>query len=210
MSDYGTMVLRIEDEIHRSNLETEVRRAILSAIAHYEQGPPFFFNTERATATTVVGQKFMPTPTDFVDWIGRYPLQITVNQSTYPLNRRSWDYLQLTDLDAVVGYGIPFDWAYGDELIRLYPIPQAAYALSLYYKKRLPTLSNDTDANDWVDPAGGERLIRARAKHDLYSSVIHQYDKAQVQKNIEMEAYDALKAVGHRQATTGFVMPSYL
>lgn len=210
MSDFGTMITRIESEIHRSNIRTQVRSAIKSAIAHYEQDRPFFWNDERSEATTTASQKYMPLPSDFVDFLGRYPLQITINQSTYPLNRRSWDYLQLIDLDNVVGEGIPFDWAYGDQQIRLYPIPQDAYPLTLFYKKRLAVLSADADTNEWVDPDGGERLIRARAKWDLYSNVIHQAQKAQIQKATEIDAYNAVSGVGIRRKISGTLTPSYL
>jgi hypothetical protein len=210
MSDFGTMVTRIENEIHRTNIRSQVRSAIKSAIAHYEQDKPFYWNDERSEATTVVSQRYMPLPTDFVDFLGTYPLQITVNQSTYPLNRRSWDYLQLIDLDNVVGEGIPFDWAYGDQQIRLYPVPQAAYELRLFYKKRLAELSNDSDTNEWTQPAGGERLIRARAKWDLYANVIHQPEKGQIQKAAEIDAYNKVAGIGIRRKISGSITPSYL
>lgn len=209
MSDLGTMISRIGSEIHRTTINDQVKSAILSAIAHYEDtAPPFHFQTERATANTVDGQKYYAIPDDFDDFVGAFPLQITVNQSTYPLNRRAWDYLQLIDLDAVVGKGIPFDWAYGDNQIRLYPIPQDAYPLTLYFKKRLAAISADADTNSWT--TDGERLIRARAKWDLYSSVIHQPEKAAVQKGIELEAEQVLRGRRQRRAISGYIQPHYL
>lgn len=210
MSTFGTLVTRIENEIHRSTIRTQVRDAIKSAIAHYEQDAAFYWNDERSEATTVIDQKFMPLPSDFVDFLGKYPLQITVNNSTYPLNRRSWDYLQLIDLGNAISSGIPWDWAYGDKQIRLYPIPQAAYSLLLFYKKRLTELSDDSDTNEWTQNAGAERLIRARAKWDLYSNVIHQIDKAQIQKAAEREAYDLVSGIGVRRKLSGTITPSYL
>ena len=208
MTDFVTMVTRIENEIHRTNINSQVRDAIRSAIAHYEETAPYHFNTERAEAPTVASSKYLALPDDFVDFIGAYPVQITVNQSTYPLNRRQWDYLQLIDLDAVVGEGIPFDWAYGDNQIRLYPIPQQAYTICLYYKKKLDALSADADTNAWM--TDGERMIRARAKWDLYLNVIHQYDNAAMQERQAAEADRSLRGIRARRAASGTIMPHVL
>jgi len=209
MTDFATMVSRVEAEIHRTNINAAVRSAILSAIEHYEDTePPFHVTTERAESATIDGQTYYPVPDDFLDFIGEYPLQITVNQSTYPLNRRSWDYLQVIDLNAVVGKGIPFDWTYGDGQIRLYPQPQAAYGLCLYYRKTLPVITADTDSNFWT--TRGERMIRARAKWDLYNNIIHQSDKGDRMKVQELEAERVLRGIETSRAMSGRVMGQYL
>lgn len=208
MTTFATMISRIEREIHRTNKNAEVRSAILSAIEHFEEGRQFHFNTERSIASTVIGQKFLPLPDDFVDFIGKFPLQITVNQSTYPLNRRRWDYLQFIDLDAVVGRGIPFDWTYGDNQLRLYPIPQDIYILCLYYKKKLAAITADDTSNAWM--VDGERVVRARAKWDIYTNVIHQFDKAQQQKIQEAEAFQSLLGIRQRRATSGDLQGYYM
>lgn len=208
MTDFITLVNRVEDEIKRTTLNSQVRQACLDAIAHHEQEREFWFNTERSETNMVFGQKFYPTPDDFVDWIGHHPLQITVNQSTYPLTRRSWDYLQLIDLDAIVGNGIPFDWAYGDKQIRLYPIPQDTYQMHLYYKSKLAAITNDSDTNAWL--TDGEQLIRARAKWMIYTDIIHQYDKADRQKQVELEAERRLRGLSTRLHTSGKLMAHYL
>ncbi len=213
MPDFGTMVARIESEIHRTNINAPVRSAILSAILHYEEGPSFHFNSERATASTIIDNKYVPLPAEpdspeFVDFLGTHPLQITVNQSTYPLNRRGHDYLQLIDLDAVVGRGIPFDWCYEDNQIRLYPIPQEAFTLTLYYKSKLTPITADGTDNAWT--TDGERLIRARAKWDVYTNTIHQNDKARTQEEIAETAYMTLQGIRNRRATSGAVQGHYL
>jgi hypothetical protein len=213
MPDFGTMVTRLESEIHRTNINAAVRSAILDAILHYEEGPAFHFNSERSTASTIIGNKYLPLPAEpdapeFVDFLGTFPLQITVNQSTYPLNRRGHDYLQLIDLDAVVGRGIPFDWTYEDNQIRLYPIPQDVYTLTLYYKSKLTPITADTDDNAWTTQ--GERLIRARAKWDVYCNQIHQFDKAAKMEEIAQKAYMSLQGIRGRRAVSGTVQGYYL
>ena len=213
MPDFGTMVSRIEREIHRDNHNAAVRDAILSAILHYEEGPALHFNSERSTASTIIDNKYVPLPAEpdapeFVDFLGTHPLQITVNQSTYPLNRRGHDYLQLIDLDAVVGRGIPFDWCYEDNQIRLYPIPQEAYTLTLYYKSKLTPITDDSIDNAWT--SDGERLIRAHAKMDLYQNTIHQIDKARTQEGIAQKAYMGLQGIRGRRAISGTVLGHYL
>jgi hypothetical protein len=51
MSDYGTMQSRIQDELKRGNLSSQIDNAILSALRFYKRHK-FRFNITRATTST--------------------------------------------------------------------------------------------------------------------------------------------------------------
>ena len=54
--------------------------------------------------------------------------------------------------------GYPTDYALYDEQIRLYPIPNGTYTLTLSYQKQLDGLAGEADTNEWMID-GEERLV---------------------------------------------------
>jgi hypothetical protein len=60
----------------------------------------------------------------------------------------------------------PDYFAYYKQNIRLYPIPDAVYTMTMAYVYKLTALSSGSDSNAWTTDA--EELIRCRAKADLY------------------------------------------
>lgn len=204
-ADYRTMIDRIAEEIRRHNMGAHIRRAIQSAIQHYE-GEHFFFNEARATATTVRGQNFYTLPVDFVYTVGKEPLTIVRSGRAIDMEQREWDHLQ--QVDDGVQQGPPSEWAYFEEQFRLWPIPDSEYTLTLAYVKRLTALNLDTDTNAWVTDA--EELIRARAKADLYLNVIHDFEKAGLMGSVVEMAQTRLKNMTGRKKLSGKLTASYL
>ena len=150
-----------------------IKNAIQSAIAKWER-EPFYFNELYDTAffTTVANQEVY-TSADAaaiatVASITR--LRVTANGTRYPLTPRNWGYID--DVSATtVSTGQPIDFAYFAESIRLYPIPDAAYAVALSGTKRFTALSADADTNVWTSDAYD--LIRSEAKLILARETIH-------------------------------------
>lgn len=182
MSTYGELQQQIAFEMgNRLDLLTApadfpllvspVKRAITTAIARYER-LQFWFNQLRSSAgfTTVPGQEFY----DSSDWasLATDPIILSltvVNAGTrYMLNSRQWKYLE--DLSLNPGWrGLPLDWAYFGQQLRLYPIPDQAYPVNVMAVQRLPALVDDSDTNAWTTDA--EALIRCEAKADLWANV---------------------------------------
>lgn len=201
MSTYGTMQTRIADEIGDSGLTTQIRRAIQSAIAHYE-GTRFWFKEERATSTTSAGTEFYALPSDFQELDS---LLITVNGNRYTLTQRDWGYLEALSV-TTANTAQPMDFAIYEEQLRLYPVPNDAYTLTMSYVRSLSTLSDDSDSNAWM--TSGEELIRSRAKWDVLAHVTMDPGQAAVAKAAEMAALQNLLSRTTRRIATGHLRPT--
>jgi hypothetical protein len=186
-STYGVLQQQISDEMgDRSDLLSTlgdtseslltlspIQNAVQSAIAKWERYP-FYFNELYDTAffTCVSGQEFY-TSSDAaaiatIASIDR--LHVLVSANRYTLTPRTWQYLEDTSVNPAVN-GFPADYAYFAERIRLYPIPDGAYPVTVSGTKRFTALSATTDANVWTQDAYD--LIRSEAKLILALEVIH-------------------------------------
>lgn len=162
-----------------SNLTlSPIQNAIQSAIAIWER-EPFYFNEtyDQNLFTTVIGQEFYGTADEPLlatsPKILRFHILISANR--YPLFPRSWQYLEDTSVNpAVKGY--PTDIAYYAEQIRLYPIPDGAYPITISANERLANLVDDADTNAWTEDAYD--LTRTQAKLILAQEVLHDADLA--------------------------------
>src|SRR5210317_2201586 len=65
MSTYLTMVQRIESELRRTKIRSEIQQSIKDAIKQLEIHH-FWFNEGRATASTIAGNPYMSVPTNFL------------------------------------------------------------------------------------------------------------------------------------------------
>jgi hypothetical protein len=84
---------------------------------------------------------------------------------------------QLDDLATTATAAKPTHWSYFGSNIRLYPIPDAVYAMAVSYTQRLTNLSADGDTNAWTSDAFD--LIKAEAKLILALEVLHDLEMAQ-------------------------------
>ena len=202
MSTYGTMQTRIADELARSDLTSQIKLAIQSAIAHYS-GKRFWFNEAQATASTSDGTEYYAVPNDFqsID-----SLRITVNGTTYTLESQPWVWMDEAQSNSAYK-GQPIYYAIYAQQFRLYPIPDAVYTLKLSYQKALGSLSADGDTNAWM--VEGERLIRMRAKWDLFSNVIRtEPDEEAKCKAAENDELAELQGRTVSQLSVGRIIPS--
>ncbi len=112
--------------------------------------------------------------------------------------------------------GQPIDYAYYAEQLRLYPIPDNAYAVSLLGTTRFAPLGNAGDSNPWTLDA--EALVRCEAKMDLYENTLQQPDMADRMRHLihgdlsrpgSRGYLYALKAETARRAAVGRTRPSY-
>jgi len=86
MTTYGTMIDRIESEIGRSDLTSDVQNAIQTAIRHYER-KRFYFTEFIDSLSTSSSQEFYSV-SDYADMnliVEIDSLTIDVENSTYPL-----------------------------------------------------------------------------------------------------------------------------
>lgn len=207
MTTYATMRTRITDEfVNESLTAAQVNSAIQSAIAHYQRERFYFTESRAQTFSTVASQEFYTSSdnTNIPNLSVIDELTITVNGMRYPLNERTWDWIDMIST-TTTSTGPPNDYCYYGQQLRLYPIPDAAYTIRISGLIRLTTLSADSDSNAWM--TDGEELIRQRAKWDLAMNTIHGPELAEVAAECEAVAYRVLKAETARRLGSGGIRP---
>lgn len=159
-----------------SNLTlSPIVQAIQTAIAKWER-EHFYFNElsslkSAAAFTTISGQEFYTS----VNWpiLGTSPhinkIWVLISGNRYTLNPRTEQYLDDTSVNPVVT-GQPVDYSLFAETLRLYPIPNGAYTMSMEGTQRFATLVNAADTNAWL--TDGADLIKAEAKLYIYKHIL--------------------------------------
>lgn len=200
MSTLAEMKSRIAREIHRTDLTTEIAEAISDAVADY-QHVRFVFNQTRGTFATVAGTEFY-TSAIIPDDIGEID-SITVAVNGRSVSLPAWPYSVMEKIQTTTNSrGQPQAWAWYAEKIRLYPVPDAVYTLTVSYLQRLPV----PDAtNAWTEEA--EQLIRASAKKRIARDVLRDMEGAATAESAESAAFRRLMRES-RQLNTGGLVPN--
>jgi hypothetical protein len=178
MTILSVMRARIADDLARPDLSNQILDAINDAIAHYSSTRLFFTETRTSTFQTVAGQSLY-TANDSADIPNMYEfddVQITVAGAVYSLDREDATVLEgLINSSAMSGD--PFSWAWADQSLLLYPIPNAIRTIRMIggIKKAAPT--DDTLGNVWM--TDGFELIRCHAKLLLAAHVTNDPGLAQ-------------------------------
>jgi len=208
MTDYGTMQTRIADELHRSDLTSQIKLSIQDAIEHYQE-ERFWFNEDRSTTfSTVDGQEFY-TVTDaanipLISEIDTARITITTNWN-YPLSARTYEQIDMWQSnDNFKAH--PTDYARYNKTLRLYPIPNGIYTVRLSGTLIPTTVSDSTSTNFWFTDA--ERLIRSHAKWDLYMHQIYSEGDAARMERVESRYYAEFASKNTNRLATGRIRPS--
>lgn len=196
MSTFVILQNRISYEVRTisaassSGIESQIQSAILSAVAHYAR-EPFYFNTKTNTFSTVANQEYYSSSdlADIATLVNIQAMTATVNSTKLPI--KSLDFETIDDWQTGAVKARPDYYAYYKQNIRLYPIPDAVYTITLAYVYKLTALSASSDSNAWTTDA--EELIRCRAKADLYTNLLKEYDAADRMTARENEILRSLK-----------------
>lgn len=91
-----------------------------------------------------------------------------VDRVTIPASYQELREVQLDDIDPLSGSmsSIPYAYAYLNDTLKLYPIPDAVYALRITGLKQIDAPAVDADTSVWTNQA--QDLIVGRAKYTLY------------------------------------------
>ena len=161
---------RIATDLTRDDLTSQIASAVSDAIKFYAR-ERFWFNSSRnLTFTTVPGQiAYGAADLAAIPTLLRIDAMfLPQNQSILPLDRYEPVDFELLN-NATTGGGRPTAFTYVDQTIRLWPTPNAAFAMRLHAHLRLPA-ATDADTNAWTDDA--EELIRSHAKLLLYLDLL--------------------------------------
>lgn len=206
--DLATMKSRIQDEIARSDLASQIAFAITDAISFY-QSERFVFNESRdITFYTVAAQEFYGTAANAAIptmWSFDY-LILYLGGIPWPIKRQTPEYVEIANNNGLVT-GQPYNYAYYNKQIRLGPVPDNVYLIRVAGRITYAAPAADDEANNpWMIAA--EKLIRSRAKYELALNVTQDTDMAQIMAAQTQEAYDQLKGATNRLTGTGKIEPT--
>lgn len=176
--------------------------AINDAIEYYQR-EELWFREATASFNLVVGDSNLSShasfPTDFWFLRGDAPIIVTQSNINYPLEKLIVsDYDQMDNSNS----GRPRFYRELASAIKVYPIPDYAYACQVRYIKKYNALSSDSDSNDWTIYA--PQLIEAHALARLFLSEghdgnsMHAYWRGQEEDQIR-----ALRVTHNRRVATG-------
>jgi hypothetical protein len=174
------MKARIETELRRDDLTTQIADAITTAIGELE-AERFYFNESRAvTFDTVALQEFYgAADSAFIPRILKFDYAKTVIGGTVrtldPETPERMEYLSQNG----VSTGQPLAYCWYGEQIRLYPKPTEIYTIRFGALIKMSAPASDAEAdNPWMVKA--EKLVRSYAKYEIYEHVLFDQAKAQV------------------------------
>ena len=199
MTTFATLKARIADELSRSDIDSQIENHVLDAIKRYRTKPWFFGQTE-ATLNTAANDRDYALPGDF---LAVETLKVTFNNDDYLLHSRSLAWINNLSTDVT---GQPNIYALYREQLRLYPVPDDTYTLTLSYLYFATTPSADTDETEWTGDA--EELIRASACRTLCLTVLRDPQYARMWGEVEAGALHALDRRNALSTTTGTLHPS--
>ena len=196
MTTFVILRNRIADDVRSistaaaTDIATQISAEVLSAVAYYAR-ERFYFNTKTNTFSTVASQEYYSSSdlADIATLVHIDSMKVTLGSSKLkvtPMDFELMDALQDGNVKA-----LPSNFAYYKQNIRLYPIPDAVYTVTMAYHYKLAELSADGDSNAWTTDA--EELIRSRASWKLFSNVVRNIERATMAKGQELEALAALK-----------------
>lgn len=224
MSTFGTMIDRIEDEILRTDINSNVQQAIKSAIKYYESHRFWFTEGNNGADSLTFGSSNTATYTLSSEWIEIDALTTTVSSNEYPLIERTVDWYRTINTNPATVIGTPSDYALHADALWIYPSPNSNYQYTIYGHRKITaldsngdlTLTDTTISNAWF--TFGEALIRNRAKYYLYADVLENPERASYYggegpdgyiRGREGEELASLDRRTYRKVSTGIIQPEY-
>jgi hypothetical protein len=208
MSTFGTMLDRIADELSRTDLDSQTRLCIRTAIQHYQRKRFYFIEDYGTTFSTVAGQEYYSSSDNAAipNFSEVDSLVITALGSRWPLTKRGKEWMDEVSTSSDLT-GIPSDYGYYSRQFRLYPIPQAVYSIRVSGLKRQDTLSATADTNVWLTE--GESLIRNAAKRILAIDYLRNAGLATDAAAQEKIALDLIVSETEMRGSSGFTPTSF-
>ncbi len=200
MATYTQLQSTIASELSRDDLTTPIQSAILSAIRHYQRKLMLFNQTTQAI-NTVAGTAEYSLSSDFLAF---ERISLVENGDVRTLTELSYD--EIATIDVSGHDGVPTRFGYRNYKIRLYPVPDAVYAVTVYYWNLLGAPSDGADSTVWTNDAVD--LIRHRAKFDLASNTIRDDRAAATYKAHEDETYGGMVIQRDRVLSNGMIQPT--
>lgn len=172
MSDLATMKARIASELRRTNITTQIASAIQTAIESY-QHERFWFNETREILFNTVNQQWQYDSSDDANLglILRWDYVLAqVGDDYFTLSPMSAAQIEILNGDGDFE-GQPLNWSWYNNQFLIYPIPNDVFPIRIGGMIAYAAPASDAEANNpWMTSA--EKLIRCRAKYELYTHVL--------------------------------------
>lgn len=159
MATLADLKTRIIAEMVRDDLSDDLAAQLLIHIqraCEYYSDVKFWFNTAIATTVTVAGTATVNVPAALR----------RVDRVTIPAYDTDLIEVTLADLGIDTVQSVPRGYAYYNDALKLYPIPDAVYTLEMTGLAQIDAPAVDGDSSVWTDEA--QDLIVARTKMTLY------------------------------------------
>jgi hypothetical protein len=171
MATFGEAITQIASEINRTDKDTLIGTAIQTALRKHQENKVAFNQDIDSSQTTSASSENLTLPADYFSISSVRIIYGTNDQAV--LRSSSWTDMQAYDNTIT---GRPVVYCIFDGVIKLRPIPDAAYSVVIsYYKKAtIPLSSGDTHL--WLTNA--ESLIKWEAKSFLYADVLEDEQRA--------------------------------
>ena len=209
MTTVAVMATRMSGHINRgSTYDTQIREAINTAVKHYKPRR-FTFNTKRSTASTVKDQEYYALPNDLKE-IDMLRVLYSSGDYTDPLHEVTYRWIE-RHRHNVSYVSQPEKFAVQGLDLRLWPVPDAAYTLTMTYLRDIGGFSataTDATTNEWTTDA--EELIRSRAMVDVLLNTVGGKDSKTTAAGWfgrEKDAYKTLRRQANRRESAGRIMP---
>lgn len=186
MATYLELRTRIISEMNRDDLADELATQLATHIAQsceYYADERFWFNAIVTTAPTTGGVETVAVPAtvrriDKLTIAAQYAelQEITLPQFEEP---------------GSTSPGQPSQYAYYNDAVKLWPIPDGVYSLQFTGLKQIDAPVADSDTNEWTTEAYD--LIVAHTKMRLYRGQFRDPEGAQMAKDEALEAFNRLK-----------------
>ena len=197
MSTFQQLQDRITlDYLNRSDLASETQRAIQAAVRKYER-KRFWFNETATSVACVASQSHVAVPSNFLELD---LLQITESSANTALIEKDLKWIRRAN--TIPTHGIPTHFTIYQNRIELFPIPNSAYTLPIYYLHKFPALSAGSDTSEWTSAV--EDVIVYHATKLLWATVLRNTDQARVFQDLEQEALISVLAEKEQRQLTTF------
>jgi len=168
----ATMKARIASELRRTNITTQIASAIETAIESYRH-ERFWFSETREISFNTVANQWQYDSSDDADLgnVLRWDYVLAqIGDEFYTLS--PMDPGEIETLNGAGDFlGQPLNWGYYNEQFLIYPIPVDVYPIRIGGMIAKASPASDAEANNpWMTHA--EKLIRCRAKYELYTHVL--------------------------------------
>lgn len=204
----GYLTDKIADELARPDLASAIQDKITESIATYQPERFLFSESRDITFSTVAGQEFytaadnpaIPLLQAF-DYVILY-----IGSIPWPIARRTDVEIEVLNQNGLMR-GQPWNWSYFNLQLRLGPVPDTVYPMRIAAHRNVAAPATpDTVGNPWMSGIA-ERLIRSRAKYEIFTHIIRNMDQAQVMAAAVTDAFDTLKGQTNRLVGRGLMAP---